>query len=159
MHVKAVLNLLCIQEAGRRNLRHARIEIAGDGLGRLSYGPWDPAQGRADVGGVLDDGDPSAVLAVTRFVREDGVQLVLAARHFIEAQMRLHVLQKDEPLGGMRPRRPGGEVTEMLPVLPHKSLGIQAMGLGNRGQCQWLVVSLVLFKKPQIPSPVVSPRL
>ena len=89
-------------------------------------------------------------------VREDGVELALADRHFIKAQMRPHVLWKDEPLSSMGARFPRGEVAEMFAVLPHKSLGIQARGLGNRGQCQWLVVSLVLLKKRQIPSPVGS---
>ena len=121
-------------------------------------GPRDPAQGLADdLGlGALDDGDQGAVLAVTRFVCEDGVELALADRHFIKAQVPPHVLRKHEPLGRMRARLPRGEVAEMLAVLPHKPLGIQAMGLGNRGQRQRFVVSLVLLKKPQIPSPVGS---
>ena len=48
LHVKTVLNLLRLREAGRRNVRHARIEIASDGLGRLSDGPRDLVQGLAD---------------------------------------------------------------------------------------------------------------
>jgi hypothetical protein len=56
----------------------------------------------------------------------------------------------------MGARIPYGEVAEMLAVLPHKPLGIQEIGLGNRGQRQRLVVSLVLLKKPQTPSPVAS---
>jgi len=158
LHMKAVLNLLRIREAGRRNLRHTRVEIAGDGLDRLSYGSRDPAQGLADhLGfGALDDGDQGAVLAVTRFVRDDGVELSLADCHFIEAQVHPHVLRKHEPFGGMRTRLPGRKVAEMLAVLPHKPLGIQAMGLGNRGQRQRLVISPVLVKKPHTPSPVES---
>ena len=126
LDVKAVLNLLRIREAGRRNLRHARIEIAGDGLNRLSYGPRNPAQGLADnLGlGALGDGDQRAVPAMACFVREDGIELALADRHFIQAQVHSHVLRKHEPFGCMRARLPRGEVAEMLAVLPHKPLGI-----------------------------------
>jgi hypothetical protein len=96
------------------------------------------------------------LFAVARFVREDGVEFALADRHFIQAQVQPHVLRKHEPLGRMRTRLPRGEGAEMLAVLPHKPLGIQEMGLGNRGQRQRFVISLVLLKKPQTPSPVVS---
>lgn len=110
----------------------------------------DSAQGLTDdLGlGALDDGDQGALLAVARFVREDGVEFALADRHFIQAQVHPHVLRKHEPLGRMRTRLPRGEVAEMLAVLPHKPLGLQEMGLGNRGQRQGFVISLVLLKKP-----------
>ena len=98
------------------------------------------------------------MFAVAGFVRADSVELALADRHVIEAQMRPHVLRKDEPRGGMRACRPRGEVAERLVVLSHKPLGIQEMSLGNRGQRQGLGVSLGLFKKPHTPLPVASRR-
>ena len=115
-------------------------------------------QGLADdLGlGALDDGDQGAVLVVTCVVRENGVELALAGRYFIEAQVRPHVLWKYKPLGRMGARLPYGEVAEMRAILPHQPPGIQEMGLGNRGQRQGRVVSLVLVKKPQTPSQVAS---
>lgn len=51
--MKAVLDLLRIREAGRRNLRRARVEIAGDGLYPLAYGSRIPVQGLANNLGLL----------------------------------------------------------------------------------------------------------
>ena len=157
--MKAVLDLLRLGEAGGRNLCHARVEIAGDGLHGLSDGLRNPVQDLVhDLGlGALNDRDQGAVLAVTRFVREDGVELPLTDRDFIQTQMGPHVFRKDQPLGGMRAHGPSGEVAEVFAVLPHKPLGVQEMGLRNRGQRQGLVVSLVLLKKPQTPTPIESP--
>ncbi len=80
LHVHAVLNLLRIREAGRRNVRHARVEIAGDSLYRLAYGHRDLSHGLADNLGrrAFDDGDQSAVPSLACVIREDGVELALA---------------------------------------------------------------------------------
>ena len=158
--MKVILDRLRLREADGRNLRHAFVEIAGDGLHPLASGSREPVQGLADDLGL------GALTMATRVPcvpwRALFVRTVSSSPWLIATSSRLRCAPtfsgKTSHVGGMRACRPRGEVAERLVVLSHKPLGIQEMSLGNRGQRQGLGVSLGLFKKPHTPLPVASRR-